>query len=281
MRNIITVFAGRKPNLQILMKYLTQAIELNMIHEVHLWNYTRNPHDDAYVQQLNNPERKVLCKHVQDKGNWGEYYRHYSNAEYTDDVIMKCDDDIVFIDLVKLPSFIRFVRENEDSMLTFANIINNGVSAYYQQNKHALIPTELMKLEYPNGGVCGSLWESGKKATALHEHFIHNYASFLEHNSKESYVQIHSRFSINFFGMRGAVWHKMAGCVQNDEHLLTVEYVNTRKFKNVLYFDFYVSHLSFFRQLETGIDHSRLIDEYDAFYENMKNTRFAELTPIP
>jgi hypothetical protein len=76
---------------------------------------------------------------------------------------MKCDDDIVFIDLYKLPNFINFIRNNNHD-LVFANTINNGVSAFFQQNKFELIPKTLMDLEYPPNGLCGSLWESGKKA---------------------------------------------------------------------------------------------------------------------
>ena len=45
----------------------------------------------------------------------------------------------MFIDLFKLPKFIEFVKNN-DYDLVFANTINNGVSAYYQQYKFNLIP---------------------------------------------------------------------------------------------------------------------------------------------
>ena len=88
------------------------------------------------------------------------YYYHYCDPKYENDIIIKCDDDIVFIDILKLPNFINFIRLN-DFDLVFPNTINNGVSAFIQQNKYNLIPKEIMTLEYPlhNNiyGMCGSL----------------------------------------------------------------------------------------------------------------------------
>ena len=45
MKNILTVFAGRKQNLELLIKYLKKALELKILDEIHFWNYTRNSND--------------------------------------------------------------------------------------------------------------------------------------------------------------------------------------------------------------------------------------------
>ena len=193
--------------------------------------------------------------------------------KYKNDIIIKCDDDIVFIDLNKLPNFIEFIKRN-DYNVVFANTINNGVSAYIQQNRYNLIPKELLDLEYPPGGMCGSLWDSGAKATILHNYFVENYHKFLNYKYENEIIQIKTRFSINFFGYKGKNWHKIKECWPDDEHLLTTDYVLNRGFINVLYSDFYVSHLSFYRQIETGIDLNDLRNKYnmlrlffiDAFY---------------
>ena len=55
--NIISVFSGRKANIEILKKYLTKALELNIIHEVHFWNNTRNNSDDEYLKTISNLKR--------------------------------------------------------------------------------------------------------------------------------------------------------------------------------------------------------------------------------
>jgi len=189
--------------------------------------------------------------------SWKNYYQHYKS--FSEDIILKCDDDIVFMDLERMSDYLQFIQEN-DYDLVFANTINNGVSAYYQQHVFHLIP-ESIPLEYPPGGYCGSLWDSGEKANDLHDYFLEHYPSFL---TKEypKIIPISTRFSINFFGYKGKNWHKICDCYLDDEYILTVEYLN-QGFKNVLYPSFYVSHLSFYRQNETGIHLDRLRSKYD------------------
>jgi len=197
--------------------------------------------------------------------SWKNYYQHYVKEEFKNSIILKCDDDIVFIDLTKFNKYIDFIKNN-DYDLVFANTINNGVSAYYQQNKYNLIPKDLMDLEYPNNGLCGSLWQSGKKAEKLHKYFIKKSSKFLNHNYNNDIIDIKTRFSINFFGFKGKNWYKIKDCFKgDDEHNLTVDYVKTRGFRNVIYTDFYVSHLSFYKQIETKINIDSLIIKYDDF----------------
>jgi hypothetical protein len=374
--NIVSIFAGRKKNLEILNKYLQKALDLNIIDEVHFWNNTRNKEDEEYLKSISNLKRssknldytitpqiidnsfelmikgigahikindyeiilgnrsvirdkdkelfsltmnnvmnteyntfkfvinekinvyknnklimtanaqpiiidKIIFKtegpgHVQYKTtehkgfyfmdtcekSWKNYYNHYAKG-FENDIIMKCDDDIVYIDVVQLPKYIDFIKNN-DYDLVFANTINNGVSAFFQQ-EFDLIPKQLMELEYPENGFCGSLWEDGKKAEKLHDYFIENYKKFVTHRSNKC-IEINTRFSINFFGYKGKNWHKIADCYIEDEHTLTVECVNKRNFKNMLYCDFYVSHLSFAKQNET-MDLNRMIDRYNMLYD--------------
>ena len=389
---ILSVFAGRKSNIEILKKYLQKALELKIIDEVHFWNNTRNAADEAYLKSMSHLKRssssgdgtyclihpvlvdqsfelkvrapndihikltnasleyeivlggwsntrsvirennREICSLVQpmadgnqyhtfkvvleknrlvvlkneeivlqqsiqpfelehiyfktghravgdltysvhDHGfyfmdtcekSWKNYYAYYTDETYKEDIILKCDDDIVFIDLSKLPEFIEFVKQH-DYDLVFANTINNGVSAYFQQHMYNLIPPEIMQLEYPEGGLRGTLWESGQKAGALHHYFLDHYESFLHYDYKKDILPIHTRFSINFFAYKGSKWHKIQDCAQDDEAALTVEYVKHRNFKNVFYSEFYVSHLSFCKQTLPP----ELLERYHALYENI------------
>ncbi|MEE3500636.1 hypothetical protein [Acidiphilium acidophilum] len=83
---------------------------------------------------------------------FGEFYNFYADRydEYRDAVILKCDDDILFFDLDRLSAFIRFRLEHPEFFVVSANVINNGICAYYQQ-REGLIPAELMELELPSG----------------------------------------------------------------------------------------------------------------------------------
>ena len=395
MKKILTIFAGRKMNLEILIQYLQKAIDNHILDEIHFWNYARNPDDEIYIKSISNLKRtsssgggiynqiftpiinnrfsfKTVAKndvHVKlsdvyeivlggfdnrislirkndievhrleqsdvvtiensteftieiidktltilknnisfmtyemdelfeikdiffktghgsigdfsyemvrnpqfffmdtcNKNIWRDYYQHYIHDKYSDDVIIKCDDDIVFIDLVKLPKFIDFVKNNEYNVV-FANTINNGVAAYYQQNKYGLIPFDLMELEYPKGGLEGSLWADGKKAERLHRFFLENYKTFLDYPYPEEIIKIDTRFSINFFGCKGCKWWEISNGWMDDEHNITVFFVKNYNYKNVLYTDLYVSHLSFYKQVETGIDLNSLRELYTSFVQ--------------
>jgi hypothetical protein len=201
--------------------------------------------------------------------NWLNYYNWYADYEYSNDIIFKSDDDVIFFDLKKFPNFIDFINSN-DYDLVFANIINNGVSAYFQQNKLNLIPKSLMNLEYPIGGECGSLWESGTKAETLHNYFIDNYTDIIGSDFKGIYYKIDTRFSINFFGYKGKNWHRIKDLGRgDDEYNLTVEGVKKKGFVNMFYADFIVAHLSFWKQEATGINNSVLRERYDKLADEL------------
>jgi len=234
--------------------------------------YFKTGHDCVGKLTYNSSENKGFYFMDTCEKSWYNYYNYYNDKEYENDIIIKCDDDIVFIDIYKLPNFIEFIKNNEYD-LVFANIINNGVSAYFQQNKYNLIPKEVMDLEYPNEGLCGLLWESGEKAEKLHNYFIENYEKFLNYEYDSEIIPINTRFSINFFGYKGKNWFKIKDCYHDDEYNLTVDYVNNKEFKNILYSDFYVSHLSFYRQIETGINLEKLINSYNKLYNTFEEKK--------
>jgi hypothetical protein len=414
MKKILTVFAGRQKNLEVLNRYLRKAIDQTIIDEVHFWDFTRNKEDEEYLRSISNPKRVsnksntdykqlflstrensiefsvmgygsvyvklcnknlfyeiiiggwsnqfskntiyrngvIFCEsenfsrytiemycntkiiifikenrlfiikdivsilHVEipdefiiddvfvkvdekhpadisyetvrnkgfyymetcDKIPWHNYYTYYDQDQYYEDIVLKCDDDILFIDLEKLPHFIDFVKYH-DYDIVFANIINNGVAAYYQQSKYNLIPGHLMQLEYPvtinikTGlavpGLEGSLLESGKKAQALHEYFLQNYDRFLNYDYNREIIPIKTRFSINFFGIKCRDWHKIRYCGDDDERKLTIDYVQEKGFNNVMYTDFYVSHLSFAGQSKTGMNVDVLQNKYADLFEKL------------
>jgi len=400
---ILSIFAGRQKNLEILVKYLQLALNENILSEVHFWNFCRKKEDDDFLASISNLRRtsshregiyrhiypvikqnmfdisveasndihirvdnnknfyeiviggwsnqmsvvrknnvtvfslkkantivlgeknkfaiqvldgilyvyqndKLLIQYAMEEENfqiqnvcfktghgavadidffsqqnqkfffmdtcektWKNYYEYYDKSEFKNDIIIKCDDDILFIDVPRLPAFFDFVREKNDIDIVFANTINNGVAAFYQQNKFNLIPKSLMDLEYPVQGLNGSLWQSGQKAEELHKYFLENVDQFLNAKIKDDFIYIFSRFSINFFAIRGENWHKIKDCYKDDELHLTVTFVqNERKFLNVLYPHLFVSHLSFYKQIETGIHVEQLQNEYDQLFYKME-----------
>lgn len=202
---------------------------------------------------------------------WTNYYQHYIDNDYREDIILKCDDDIMFIDLERLPQYVYFCRNNPQCDLLLANTVNNGVSAYFQQSVYNLIPKSFMELEYPEGGIFGSLWESGEKAHRLHWYFLNYHELFLQ--KLNSLIEVKSRFSINFFAIRGDNWTKLFFSGEHDENDITVKRVKEGILKNYFYSDFVVSHLSFFKQEEDiQLKVNELITLYDQFADQYLST---------
>ena len=184
---------------------------------------------------------------------YNQAYQYYAaNAEtYSNDVILKCDDDIVYIDLNKLGEFIQFRRANTRYFLISANVVNNGVCAHMQQNFGA-IPRDVMTCELPPGGMCGSLWDSGAKAETLHRLFLHNPHAFFQSGPE---VLWNERVSINFIALLGRDLVHIPDVTSDDEHDLCYGVRKRAKKQNCIYPGFVVSHLSFYKQdSEMNID---------------------------
>jgi hypothetical protein len=302
---IVTVFAGRKNRLELLMKYLKLALYLNIIQEIHLWDYCRNEEDRIHLLSYIHPEEGIYLKtRSSTRKFWTDFYEYYGQYGRTHpkDIILKCDDDITFIDLFRLPYFLDLIEsrggggEDDDNVpgVLFANIINNGVAAYYQQQLLNILPKSLDDYEYPVEGMCGTLWESAEKAKKLHDYFLSNWESIIRPSSNTSntievgldgvsmntslpteeenvyylpeLLPIESRFSINFFGMVGRHWSRLKAAGYDDEFDITVGLVKYNVLKNFLATNFFVSHLSFMPQTP-GIEETDLLERYHVLYE--------------
>jgi hypothetical protein len=208
----------------------------------------------ARVQRyVGNPNEKLPYWQAYDY--YARRLQTYSNA-----VFLKCDDDIVYVDIEKLNEFVEFRRANPNYFVISANVVNNGVCAFWQQAGGSL-PADLGHFERPPGGFGGSLWQSAKRATQLHEFF-------LEKNDKHlplpgAVIDWNERQSINFISWLGKDLIHMALPRGDDEYALTVGLPTFLNRPTAIYADFTVSHLSFGPQ-EQGLDLDRLIDGYDA-----------------
>ena len=47
---IVVIFAGRKKYLEILMIYLKYLYNINKIHEIHFWQFTKKKEDIRYME---------------------------------------------------------------------------------------------------------------------------------------------------------------------------------------------------------------------------------------
>jgi len=219
-------------------------------------DYDLQPCKELMVLKPTNLELNDKFKLMEavNKWTWVDYYAHYNKDTYPDHVIIKADDDIVYIDTLGFNNFIRNRLANPDWLLSFPSIINNGVCAYYQQ-KMGLIPRDIGVFSYDT--FQGELWSNSKLCEQLHYHFIDNITNI---TSKSRSVQpiphpIGDRISINFF----AILSKDLNIFQDlllytthqldDEHHLTVTLPLKYGRRLVVDHSMVVSHLSFFKHL--------------------------------
>lgn len=214
---------------------------------------------------------KILMR-VNNKKSWLEYYKYYTKERYPDAILIKCDDDIAFIDTNQFASFIEKRKNNTSYLLAFPSIINNGVCAYYQQ-KQGLIPETLDIFPYDT--TCGKLWKDGKLCQKLHNYFIDHHEQFLT-NSKVLPIKEHpigDRLSINFFAILSKDFHILQQIGGDDEKELSVRMPLVHKRHNYVDQSFVVSHLAFFKQRATGLKEDVVLKLYAELADEVLGTK--------
>jgi hypothetical protein len=189
-------------------------------------------------------------------------YQYYgaNAAEYSDAVILKCDDDIVYFDLDKLEEYISFRRSRDEFFLVSANVVNNGVCAFFQQ-RSGVIPLDDDAFELPPGGLCGSLWSDGAKAERLHRLFLNRPARFTAASGDP--IAWNQRISINFVALLGKDLGIIPDIMFDDEHDLCYGVRKRAKKLNCIFPRFVASHLSFWKQ-DASMGVQDIISGYDA-----------------
>jgi hypothetical protein len=189
-------------------------------------------------------------------------YQYYNAnaAEYSEAVILKCDDDIVYFDLDKLEEFVSFRRSHDEFLLVSANVVNNGVCAFFQQ-RSGVIPHEDDAFELPPDGLCGTLWSDGAKAERLHRLFLNRPTRFTAVDGDP--VAWNQRISINFIALLGKDLGFIPDIMVDDEHDLCYGVRKRAKKLNCIFPRFVASHLSFWKQ-DANMSVQEIIGGYDA-----------------
>ena len=254
-----TVFAGRENVMKLQVPYLREALENRIIDEVHLFDFTcKSKKIDERIRNA-----KFLRDLVEQipgvflittpKCNWEDYYKYYKIHSHEDDVILKIDDDIIFVDTSRLKSFIDMVRSKTDAFLWSANVINNGKCALFQQEA-GLLPANMTRLsnnlELRQRGI-GDLYANRKLGMAIHKEFLANQQKFFRKVGGRLFYSVKSRLSINFVAWRGGRSEEVYRLTApgNDEHRITYQATVQEGLPPVIvYGPLLVSHASFHPQ---------------------------------
>ena len=256
-----SIFAGRSKFLDIHLKYCDMLLRLKYVTEVHIWDFTGNGWDfvfdnfqnknyvsrfitgtdmDGYRLFQKSSSRNNRFRRRRKNGDfedfdykWGSYYEHYANNKrYRDtDILVKADDDIVFMDLSNFAKFITDISTYQGTHLHFPNIINNDagfiVQADHLQRNSAVhkwirFYTSVLHLNLTDRITRGyddiynnlnteplTTWKHGVRTQAnflfdIHQLFLKDPKSFLdamhEPSSDQSrFIQIYRRISLNMY----------------------------------------------------------------------------------
>ena len=258
---ILTCFAGRRRYLEILCKYVDVLINKGLVDEFHVWDYTRDPDDAIWIGE-NCSRYKIFP--VQDKSTWKEYYMYYAKINYPDPdtVLIKCDDDIVFIDVDQFQSFVDLRRSRSQYFIAYASIVNNKVPGIIQRHFG----------QWPDFSfeeVCNFMF-SAEMCTRLHRWFLENSPKFLEISRtiptprRVCIVQKDpdALVNINFFAILAKDLHLFEHCWERDEYDLSQRIPVFINRSNYIDPGFVVSHLSFTSQRKLGFDETDILKGY-------------------
>jgi hypothetical protein len=284
------VFLGRKKNMVILHSYIQLALDYNIINEYHMYNFSRNLDDHDFIYSEfnrlsniynsrifihNHYESKELLNKPRIRTDWGPFYKKISEDSGKNDIIIKCDDDILFIDIYSLKNAIEDRINDKISFLIHSNCINNGVCAYYQQDIFSKIKEQLNN--YPKGGILGILFDKPEIAYAMHNQFCSDILVTFDNLNKYVIddIYINTRISINFILIRGEDAKYFKNVTFDDEYelssLIPEDLLRPNKIKG----DLLTAHHSYSFQEKVIFNRDTIFNNYkkivDLYLLNNKN----------
>lgn len=225
---IISILCGREKYLRIAHKYIDALVRKHVVDEVHLWDFTRDKKDKAYILHLTDSKDGYIYmpaerNYTYDPTNpdyWKYYYKYYDDDANLadDDILIKCDDDIIYQDIDRFEYFLNVTTHSQG--LVFPNIVNNEVGAFLQQkhNIHMLVnessfsaislhsPRSFSMSDHARTNPFTSWANDEERAIRIHELFTTEPYRF-KINSTDNIVWT-DHMPVNYFGGKGSVIKK-------------------------------------------------------------------------
>jgi hypothetical protein len=251
--------------MKILSSYIVELVNRGLVDEFHIWDFSWEIQDEKYLEEISKSNQKfVLFK--PNKDTWGDYYSYYTTERYPDPntVIIKCDDDIVFIDVNSFSKFIATRRQDKHTLLHSASVINGSVTSLVQNKMHILPEFILPESELLH------ILHSNTVPTVIHNYFLssHEYilakATALEDPLFPIDVNYPTQMSINFIAIlaKDLDIFKTEGIELRDEEVLSLKVPPALNRPNAVNTGFIVSHAAFLGQRRAGFDDAVFVERY-------------------
>ena len=234
--------------MKILSVYIRILKERNYIDEIHIWDYTRDEKDAQWLEK----EWSECIFKVENKKNYLEYYKYYNKERYPEDdtVLIKCDDDIVYIDVDAFENFIKKRKEQINVYIMSPMIVNHPTTNY--------ILKQTDKGDFFSSEFC----------THIHEKFLNNELSKI--NGLITHItDDNSRFNINFIAILSKDFYVFTHpSIEIDDEGTLSKLSQVYNWYIVIDGEFFVSHMAFTKQRENGFEESDLLKKYSRLFEN-------------
>ena len=210
------------------------------------------------------------------KINWYEAYKFYLTYEF--EILLKIDDDILYIDINRFDEYINFIRNNKNINITIPNLVNHAVSFFYNY-KFGLIPNNIIRKKYLGKKSPLDFYKffrDGRQAGILHKYFLNNTYKFINNNInpinlngqkpsicmfgilKENYIKV---YNSNVVGKIYKKRNKNKQIIHFNDEKYTYKLKN-----NYIYPKFICVHYQFGPQMKRGLN-EKLIK----YYKNLIN----------
>ena len=280
MTIIFSVFAGRQRFLSILLSYVEPLLDERVVDRLDLWDFCRLPSDRVFLQSLQGRKRtNVMAPSSSGNGTkFLAYYVYYMQRVQDSDVLIKCDDDIIFI--ANLPALLHVVHaDNGQHLLYLPSIVNHDVSAFFQAADGVIDDPEFVtSMEAPSPSRFRSVaydrppisdWSKcARCAQYVHSRFLAHPDAFFTFCAHE--VTVPCRVPINLFAMRGdavrahfAAYAREAGR-WDDEPFLSSRLSELTGLRSLIVSSCVAAHFSFGFQMMSAERAGSLLAQYRA-----------------
>jgi len=292
------IFAGRKDVMKIHFQYTDIMLKLGLVTEVHIWDFTNGNTADcdyltSYIRDTILPGYRLYEKpssqtemFVNKKNHneylWYSFHAHYlKNKRYRpQDILIKADDDIVYIHMSSFQAFLDEVGNSSDNNLHFPNIINNDVGFvvqfdrikheapelekwmnYYTVNPHQIDFKQLFNYFYTESDALSAppitskrdcVYFKGEFSVDMHRVFLRNPSLYLHqlHKSKlPRLVPFNQRISINMYAAKFDVIRLVYKLFLEEYCCMDEKFIGAfptlTHNSHIIHVEFVVSHLAF------------------------------------
>ncbi len=276
---IFSILSTDLKYMNIIIRYVDKLLQRKLIHIVHIWNYQKTEHSRSALSNFCHRNSKYVLfepPHTDEKK--GYYYQHYSRYMKENEILIKCDDRIVYLDVDNFRTFIDNIKEDG---LYFPNIINNDVCAYFQQEEgsHNLfnykVDREKLKELISKSGEVNYLSDWHReydKADKIHRMFLKNKKRFLQDVEENKMIEYGNHFNLNIFGITAKYAKEMfAGITPRvpftDNQYFAIAPLHTKK-KNTICLGFLSVYFAFDEQNIKKLEESYL-SKYEELSQNL------------